>query len=269
MQSTSLPAQQARARHRHDLRTLTYVVLDEANGGIVRNLNHEGVAVQAVAALRFGQVVRVRFELRQPRVRVEARGEVVWANSSGQCGIRFLDLPPRMVRQINEWIFGNILDCIPQDSAYIGPIFGSKIQPIIDDGLMVSAAASKVIQLEPRNAAEFVDEDLTAPDLGGKPHAEDWLSKPLSRQSLAWMVDALVMVAAFLLFSLVFLSVSHELPKWPQSLWVGLGIALFVPIFYGGFFHLFGGLSLGSRLARLATLDPQDDEEAEDTDRFR
>ena len=45
-------AQQARAKHRHDLRTLTYVILDEANGGVIRNLNHQGVAVQAVAAVR-------------------------------------------------------------------------------------------------------------------------------------------------------------------------------------------------------------------------
>ena len=110
MEAGLSPARQARAKHRHELRTLTYVTLDQANGGIVRNLSHEGIGVQAVAALRPQQQLRVRFELRTPRVRVEARGEVTWATFSGQCGIRFLDLSPRMTRQINEWIFGNLLE---------------------------------------------------------------------------------------------------------------------------------------------------------------
>jgi len=73
MEAGLSPARQARAKHRHELRTLTYVTLDQANGGIVRNLNHEGIAVQAVAAVRPRQQLRVRFELRYPRVRVEKK----------------------------------------------------------------------------------------------------------------------------------------------------------------------------------------------------
>lgn len=274
MHSLSMPVQHARAHHRHNLRTLTYVVIDESNGGIVRNLNQEGVAVQAVAELQSGQVVRVRFDLRHPRLRIEARGEVMWANSSGQCGIRFLDLPRRMIRQVNEWIFGNILEGMPQDSTCNGPIFGpadqAAVVTIVDDGLVVSPTARKVIQLEPRAADELRDEAAEAALLAELPPATDWLSKPLSRRSLAWTVDALVMIAAFLLFALVFLSVAHELPKWPQSLAVGLGTAVFIPAFYWGFLYLFGGPSLGARLAKLANSRPQDEEEeSEAPDPFR
>jgi hypothetical protein len=43
--------------------------------------------------LRPQQRVRLRFELRGPRVRVETYGHVSWAHSSGQCGIRFEELP--------------------------------------------------------------------------------------------------------------------------------------------------------------------------------
>ena len=125
MEAAVSPARQARSKHRHDLRTLTYVTLDQANGGIVRNLSHEGIGVQAVAALRPTQQVRVRFELRGPRLRVEARGEVTWATTSGQCGIRFLDLSPRMIRQINEWIFGNLLEGIPLHPELSGSMFAA------------------------------------------------------------------------------------------------------------------------------------------------
>ena len=79
MQSATFPARQARTHYRHELRTLTYVTLDEANGGIVRNLSHEGVAVQAVAPLRQEQRVRLRFELRFPRLRIDTSGQVSWA----------------------------------------------------------------------------------------------------------------------------------------------------------------------------------------------
>src|SRR3981189_1600549 len=96
MEAGLSPARQLRAQHRHELRTLTYVTLDEANGGIIRNLNDQGIAVQAVAALPPQQQLRVRFELRHPRLRVETRGEVTWTEPSGQCGIRFLDLSPRL-----------------------------------------------------------------------------------------------------------------------------------------------------------------------------
>src|ERR1700758_640547 len=172
-----------RARHRHDLRTLTYVTLDQGNGGIVRNLSHDGIAVQAVAAVRPRQQLRVRFELKYPRLRGETRGEVVWSTFSGQCGIRFLDLPPRVARLIDEWIFGDLLEglSVPWEHAgsmLIGPGNGNSAAPRSagvtggdaalgpvahfreaeeEDGLIVSPAETKVIELpapsEPAAAA--------------------------------------------------------------------------------------------------------------------
>ena len=270
MEVAASPARKARAHHRHDLRTLTYVVLDEANGGIIRNLNHQGVAVQAVAALRLHQMVRLRFELRSPRVRVEARGEVLWSNSSGQCGVRFLDLSPRMIRQINEWIFGNLLESIPQQSTRVGSMLwnvtsvsGSTEE---SDGLIISPVPRKVIELEsqPLDIESSLEEDQAT-----HPVAQlDWLSQPLSGRGLAWTVDSLVLVASLLLFGLVFLSVTHELPRWPLSLEAGFGAAALVGGLYWGFSIAFGGASLGVRLARLTGCDEEDDE-AEDADRFR
>jgi hypothetical protein len=253
MEAGLSPARQARAKHRHELRTLTYVTLDEANGGIVRNLSHEGIGVQAVAALRPRQQLRVRFELRSPRVRVEARGEVTWATFSGQCGIRFLDLSPRMTRQINEWIFGNLLEGVSLHAERAGFMFGDG--GLYDDGLMVSASPLTVIELPVRTDISDI----------GLPTAElDWLSRPLSGRSLIWTINTLVVVAALLLFALVFLSVTGEPPRWPLEM-VG-GAAIFVAALYWGFFQLFGGTSPGARLARLVGRDVEED--ARDT-RFR
>ncbi len=221
MEAGISPARQARSRHRHELRTLTYVTLDQANGGIVRNLSHEGI------------------------------------------GVHFLDLSPRMTRQINEWIFGNLLEGIPLYAEKAGPIFAASSVSAAneDDGLMVSAGPLKTIELPVRpdalpaafghgEAAEFAPHALA--ELG-------WLSQPLSGRSLVWTINILVVVAALLLFVLVFLSVSREPPRWPLPM-MG-GAAVLVGALYWGFFRVLGGSSPGARLARLAGCDLEEDEE--------
>jgi hypothetical protein len=267
MEAGTSPARQVRAKHRHELRTLTYVTLDQANGGIVRNLSHEGIAVQAVAALRPRQQLRVRFELRDPRVRVEARGEVTWATYSGQCGIRFIDLSPRITRQINEWIFGNLLEGVSLHAERAGPMFADAASVQVgDDGLMVSASPVKVIELPVRaDVPSHGDLRMEASEIARPATELDWLSRPLSGRSLIWTINTLVIVAALLLFALVFLSVTGEPPRWPLAM--AGGASILVAALYGGFFQLFGGISPGARLARLVGRDVED-EEARDA-RFR
>jgi hypothetical protein len=270
-------ARQARAHHRHDLRALTYVVLDDANGGIVRNVNHQGAAVQAVAALRPQQIVRLRFELRHPRLRVEARAQVVWSSSSGQCGVRFLNLPPQMALQINEWIFGNLLDSIPHHSGQGNSMFAvSQIaeptaeRSSVDDGLIVSPTPRKVIEL--RSNALHSNALTARAQAESYPETSmqlDWLSQPLSGRSLAWTVDSLIVIAAILVFALVFLSIAHELPRWPLSLETAIAAAIVVALFYWGFFRFFAGSSMGSRLARMTESEGVEDAEARNAARFR
>jgi hypothetical protein len=298
MQAVPFPARQARTHYRHELRTLTYVTLDDANGGIVRNLNHDGVAVQAVAPLRPQQRVRLRFELRFPRLRVETYGQVSWASPSGQCGIRFVDLPARTSHQINQWIFSNLLDAAARGTAHPRSIFGASVVSIVreenvreenvreenareenalaeDDGLTLSAAPRPAIRLETTSAnrdqapvlPQPREEDLAASDY--EPHAhQNWLSRPLSGRTLAWLVDGLIVTAALLLFALIFLSIAHELPPWPLTLGTASAAAIFVAATYWTVFAVFGGPSLGARLAQAAS-GREEKEENEGADRFR
>lgn len=272
MQAVSFPARQSRTLYRHELRTVAYVILEEANGGIVRNLSPQGVGVQAVAALHEKQRVRVRFELRHPRLRVDSQGEVAWADSSGQCGIRFMGLPTQAARHIKEWIFGNLLDSIFRDAAQDRPVLRAAhpTPQEEDDGLILSAASRPVIQLEPARARPeaqpalshrgSAQEEAHGKGLAGEAEAElDWLSRPLSGHSLAWLIDGLVIVAALLLFTLIFLSIAHEIPKWPLTLAGAIGSAIFVAAGYRMMFWLFGGETLGARMAQIAGSATEDD----------
>jgi PilZ domain len=298
MQAGVLSARPARARHRHELRTLTYVSLDQANGGVIRNLTHDGIAMQAVAPVQHGQQLRVRFELANPRLRVETHGEVIWTTAKGQCGIHFLELSPRLARQIDAWIFGDLLDGIPTQSQPIGSIFSEfestqmplpeplarfpRVQPpaivaakIEDDGLIIAGAARNVFELPPLEIRQpqsristfprkKQSEEKSATEVMS-PAQFDWLSQPLSGRTLIWTVNTLVVVAALLLFAVVFLSVTREPPKWPLTM--ALGAVALVTAVYWGFFQVFGGSSLGARLAKLAGSETENG--GEDDARFR
>jgi PilZ domain-containing protein len=270
MQAGLSAAPPARARHRHELRTLAYVTLDQANGGIIRNLTHEGIAVQAVAAVHPGQQLQVRFELPRPRLRVDTLGEVRWANPTGQCGIRFRDLPLRMAGRIDEWIFGDLLERMASRSGLPGSMFSASLTQLDaaeEDGLIVSPAAVKVIELPVRPDAP------TPVDAGNESEARsavttelEWISQPLSERGIVWLINALTIVAALLLFTLVFLAVTRELPQRPVA--VATGAVVGLAILYVGFFELFGGVSPGARLARLAGYGSDKEEESDHT-RFR
>src|SRR5882762_8690952 len=93
------PAPRRRRRHyRHQIRCLAY-----------RNLGEAGITVQAVAPLSADQQVCLRFDLVNPRVRVEGTGRVAWADPVGQAGIEFLALSQRSRRGLKEWIFIQLL----------------------------------------------------------------------------------------------------------------------------------------------------------------
>jgi hypothetical protein len=288
MHGVSVAPRPTRTHYRHELRTLTYVTLDEANGGIIRNLNREGVAVQAVAPLRQQQRVRLRFELRFPRLRMETCGQVSWATSSGQCDIRFVDLPARTSRQIDEWIFSNLLDAIARDAGHPRSIFAAPAVSILgeenisdedaleeNDGLTLSAAPRPAIRLQTgftrRGEAPGPHHrgggDLAYP--ASDPYAQpNWLSQPLSGRTLAWLIDSLVVIAGLLLFALIFLSIAHELPPWPLTLGTASAAALFVAAAYWSVFAVFGGPSLGARLAQAAS-SLEGEKESEEAVRIR
>lgn len=271
-------AHDSRAQHRHELRTLTYVTLDQANGGIVRNLTSQGMRLQVIAPVSPLQQYSVRLDLRTPRLRIETRGEVVWSTLAGECGIRFLDLSPRTHDQIKEWIRGDqpesvSIDPEQREPIFFEPVLGSLVieevghsenperDEGLDDGLLISAGGRSVIELPtlPEPTAEPVllhREVVASPDETVIPL--DWLSQPLSGRGLAWTVNVLVVVAGLLLFAVVFLSLVGEAPPWPLA--VTAGLACLVTLMYWGFFQVFGGSSFGTRLARLVTGDSEDEE---------
>jgi len=275
MREVSVHERHVRA-YRHELRTLTYVTFDDGKAGVIRNLNREGVAVQAVGALQPQQSVRLRFELKFPRLRVDTVGQVSWASPSGLCGIRFLDLPAHTGQQIDEWIFSSLLGATVRGAAHAHSMFGTPVISIAreenvpqeNDGLTLSAAPRPAIRLAagvtgPHEASVLRQYGGPA----GDPYAQsNWLSRPISGRTLTWLVDGLVVTAALLMFALIFLSIAHELPPWPLTLGTAFAAAIVVAGAYWIVFAVFGGASLGARLARGVSSEEEEEEEEKESD---
>ena len=272
MEAGFTTAQIPRAQHRYELRNLTYVILDRSNGGVVRDLTSEGVGLQVMKAVPPGETMQVRLELRNPRLHVETRGEVVWSTFSGLCGMRFLDVPPRMTQQIREWIFGDMLEGASMHIQHAESMFSgmkswpeegsqSPAEEESDDGLMVSETPLRVIELPaPQELGPTLIHREVCEDTPESLPRLEWLSAGLSARGLAWAVNLLAVLAGLVLFAVVFLASVGQAPPWPVS--VFLGIAGAVALLYWGFFKVLGGASLGTRLARMIHGDSEDEEAA-------
>jgi PilZ domain len=275
MEATGIsPARQTRSQHRHEIHTLTYLTLDDANAGVVRNVSRGGIGAQVLSAVHPNQPLRISFDLRHPRVRVETRGEVAWASFNGQCGIRFVDLPPELTQKISQWIFGDMLERISVHTDPGESMFAEAAEPEVavlddpiaaaeeDDGLMVSASPMKVIPLPSHDSdvrSPFLRALASKRELPGRDLRElDWLSQPLSGRGLEWAIHSLVVLAGVLLFVLIFLSVTRDAPPWPISM--VSGTAVVIAALYWSFFRIFGGSTLGARLSRLAQGGEQEEE---------
>jgi hypothetical protein len=264
-----------RKYYRHLVSPLAYVRVDHANGGIIRDLNETGLGVQAVAPLHIDQVVHLRFDLLRPRVRIETTGQVMWADRSGQAGIRFLDLAPAMKCDLKEWLFVTLLTAASELNVSRAPIFKNREDNDEFDGLIVSAPPTPSIRLAPPEAPvrsitaqlTLIDEPEETPEM---PVRLSWWPGDISPTTLARFVDALIIISAVLLFAIVFVATTGTFPSWMASFAITVAVAATFGYLYWYLFTTFSQSTLGRQLAQLAAEDlhwvrkPE-----EDTPRFR
>ncbi|HEX4073830.1 MAG TPA: TonB family protein [Candidatus Acidoferrales bacterium] len=100
-----LPGTDRRTYSRQSVRTLTYVELDEGNGGIVLNASEGGLSVQAVMSLMEDSLPKMRFRLSQSKDWLETAARVVWVSESRKvAGLQFVDMPEQTRLHIREWL---------------------------------------------------------------------------------------------------------------------------------------------------------------------
>ena len=222
------PARRPQRRHyRHQIQTLAYLNLDQSNGGIIRNLGDAGIAVQAVAPLSTDQRVFLRFDLANPKVRIEGTGRVAWADPVGQAGIEFLSLSQRSRRGLKEWIFIQLLTAALQSAEGLTFVDGNGGEAA---ELLFSSASRPAIRLPAaRVAAEAREEES---DAGQRSVRLSWLPFSISASALSRLVDGLILTSAVLLFAVIGMAMIGAVPAWPILVLLGLGVAGVFTIVY-------------------------------------
>jgi PilZ domain/RDD family len=221
-----------RREYRHEIHKLLYVNIDHSNGGIIRNLSEAGAGLQAVTPLLAGQNVRLRFELLQPRVRVETSARVCWASASGQAGVAFSPLPERSHQSVQDWLLMQLL-------ARAEPLFGKESVLQFPQnsvpGLTVSGTA--------RDPVSLLINPSYRPDSFGLRIKE-------SPRLLSAMVDGLVLAIAVLLFTVIAVGIIHNVPRGTVSAAVLLAVSAIFYGLYWSFSRYWMGMTLGKKLVQ-------------------
>jgi Tfp pilus assembly protein PilZ len=248
-----------RRHYRHQVQSLAYVNLDQGNGGIIRNVGDSGIAIQAVAPLLVNQQVFLRFELANPRVRVEATGRVAWVDPMGQAGMEFLTLSQRSARLLKEWIFVQLMASAQHSAGDSALLYGTSSQEAAE--LLFSSGARPAIRIEPGAAARSSASE--------REHLS-WFPFAISAPALSLLVDGLILLSAVLLFALICMGMAGVVPAWPLALVMGLGVAAVFAVLYRFLFLFWMGGTPGNWLAGL-TGDGSGGNEvpADDQPRFR
>lgn len=232
------PAHHRRRQSRYPLRSLAYVKLDQGNGGIIRDLTESGIAIQAVAALRPDQQIRVSFDLLSPRLRVEAIARVAWSDRSGQAGLEFSTLPVRTRRSLRDWLLTQMLSSAAisgRDSMFHA----------LEPQLVTSAASRPAIMLP-----------ALAPKVDDAPRVQ-WGLLSMSSRTFANLLDAVVLLCAVLLFSISSLAVMGAMPAWPlATAFFATAFVIFIAVYRLLFSDLVCRATPGKRLAALAADTP-------------
>jgi TonB family protein len=103
--NTSFTAER-RNHARMGVTSLTFIDLDDGNGGLILDLSEGGATVQATEVLIGDFFQRVRFRLPNAKNWIETSGRLVWQRrSEREAGIQFVDLAEDARNQIKDWVY--------------------------------------------------------------------------------------------------------------------------------------------------------------------
>lgn len=87
----------------------------------ILDISEGGLSIQTSSPLEVDRDLNLCLDLSETQTRIDTTGRVVWSNSSGRAGIRFLKLPDQSLRQLKEWLFVNVLTAFDHARAWTAP----------------------------------------------------------------------------------------------------------------------------------------------------
>jgi hypothetical protein len=112
-----------RRRVRHKIQTPAYAIFNAESQSVmldlheIVNISEDGVAIQCHSPLEVDQNVGLCLDLAGCPEQIFTSGRVVWVNSSGRAGLRFLGFPPDALSRLREWLFVNVMSGVANSEA--------------------------------------------------------------------------------------------------------------------------------------------------------
>jgi CheY-like chemotaxis protein len=83
--------------------------------GILLDLSEDGLDVLASQPLCPSSIINARFVLPDQTNEIDVRGEVAWANPSGESGVRYADIPENLRQSLRDWVIKNATESLPEE----------------------------------------------------------------------------------------------------------------------------------------------------------
>jgi periplasmic protein TonB len=138
---------QAPDRRHHARQTpdsLSYVHLDENNGGILINLSESGLAVQAAMSVMEDDLPRLRLQIPRSKTGIETSARVVWTGDSRRTlGLEFVKPSTEFCRHVQEWLETNVGDAAPETAQILDaeePVRSTRVEELPLRSVRQSAA---------------------------------------------------------------------------------------------------------------------------------
>jgi GAF domain-containing protein len=100
---------------RHKVHTPAYASLQQTSTETVLDLceildiSERGALLQTPIGWQLGTALDLLLDFSETQTKVRTRGEVVWSDSGGRVGVRFPELTADARRQLQEWLFLNVM----------------------------------------------------------------------------------------------------------------------------------------------------------------
>ncbi len=99
---------------RHRAHSPAYTTLNESQGNApelseILDISEEGMSIQMSSPLEIEHDLSLCLDLSETRALIHTTGHLVWSDTAGRAGIRFLRLSPQSLDQLKEWLFVNVL----------------------------------------------------------------------------------------------------------------------------------------------------------------
>jgi len=107
-------------RYPIELEVVVQIEHDQAIIARTTNVSEGGMAIRASSPLERGDIGKFALTLPDRKGTVEAKGEIVWVDSSGRAGARFLELNKQSRHLLDQWLEEEILrvDPLPDAKRY-------------------------------------------------------------------------------------------------------------------------------------------------------